>query len=191
MPALPMSDQQSPTHYLRNGKAYSRPMAAITPSQAVTEKTRSQAQIAATKRALQIRLAKKQQKATAMAKRQASLQAAFKAKLAQIATRQTTVSAWQHRPSQNLQPTPVETFAQLWVDETTGEAVGLDDIERMEIEEIVKRANESSTKIVKIQRVYNEFLERAFWEKREEFRKKNAGEHIIMFHGTRRDNIIS
>ena len=166
-------------------------MAAITPSQAVTEKTRSQAQIAATKRALQIRLAKKQQKATAMAKRQASLQAAFKAKLAQIATRQTTVSAWQHRPAQNLQPTPVETFAQLWVDETTGEAVGLDDIERMEIEEIVKRANESSTKIVKIQRVYNEFLERAFWEKREEFRKKNAGEHIIMFHGTRRDNIIS
>ena len=168
-------------------------MAAITPSQGTREKTRTRtpAQIAATKRALQIRLAKKQRKAAASTKRQASLQAALKTKRAQIPASQAAISALQHPPSQNPQPILVETFARPWVDETTGEAAGLDEIERREIEEIVKRANESSTRIVNIQRVHNEFLERAFWGKREEFRKKNAAEHIIMFHGTCQDNIIS
>ena len=188
-----MPDQQRPTRRLRSGKAYSLPVPTITLSHAAPkEKTRSPAQIAATKRALQIRLEKKQRKAAAITKRQAFLRAAAKAKLAQIAVPQAAaVASWQRHPLGKPQPIRVQEFARPWVDETIGESVGLDEIERSEIEEIVRRANSSAATILKIQRVHNEFLERPFWEKREEFRKKEAAEQIIMFHGTHQDNIVS
>jgi hypothetical protein len=84
----------------------------------------------------------------------------------------------------------VSSFAQRWVDEG-GLEVALDDGELSEIEEILKRANENSTPVLRIQRVYNEVLEGQFLERREEMRKAGkTDEQVLVFHGTLPLNIV-
>jgi hypothetical protein len=186
--------EQPLTHQLRSGKAYSIPFTATAPSHASKKIANTTAQkITAIKKLHAANLAKKQRKAHAVAKRQASIQAAIQAKAAQ------TASAIVQRASQDVLPSiplpiavKVEKFARPWVDEETGHAVELDEVERGEIKEIVDRANECWITILKIQRVYNEVLEKQFLEKKQEFGGKNIPtDQALVFHGTSRACVTS
>ena len=69
--------------------------------------------------------------------------------------------------------------------------MGLDDGERSEIEEILKRANENWMPVLRIQRVYNEVLEAMFLERREAMRRLGkTDEQVLVFHGTQPQNIV-
>lgn len=152
--------------------------------------------MACIQKGLATRLARKERKASAIAKRQATIQAAARAALKAKAI---AVGSREARPLLQLAQegslgaltVAVDTFARPYVHETTGENVGLDACEWVEIKEIVERANSVYIPVLNIQRIYNEGLEMQFLAKKEEFMQGDKPvDQVLVFHGTAQQNII-
>jgi hypothetical protein len=77
-----------------------------------------------------------------------------------------------------------ETFAQRWVDEK-GQEVKLDMAERLEIAEILRMA---PSRVLKVQRVYKEELEKRYATKRKKLRT-HGNNQVFAFHSTGPQNV--